>query len=83
MKVWSSSRLSWIGRRAILAPLKRRSKNTSSWGWFPQAGCSTAHMYAFENEAAGYAGYRIDDPEIGEWKALVMYITRSRVGITI
>lgn len=30
--------------------------------------------YAFSDWAAGYAGFNIDDPEIGEWKAVVQYV---------
>jgi Mg-chelatase subunit ChlD len=29
--------------------------------------------YAFYNQTAGYAGFYVDDPEIGEWKALVRH----------
>ncbi len=31
--------------------------------------------YAFENDDAGYEGFNIDDPEVGEWKAVVLYLT--------
>lgn len=30
--------------------------------------------YAFESEAAGHAGYRIPNPEAGEWQAVVLYL---------